>query len=127
MVLISIASTSWVYVVGTHLNCLNKAMQMSNDNICFYKKKRKKKISPASLNTIFADHFSTLNMLWANSADNNYMIFFLIFPKRFWQFMQKMSPMLTICMKYQNQFSGKNKKNVCKMSSAKIFTQSAKH
>ena len=34
--------------------------------------------------------------------------------------------METICMNYQNLFSGEIKKNISKMSSAEIFTQLAK-
>ena len=34
--------------------------------------------------------------------------------------------METICMKYQIQFSGKNKKNTIHLSSAKFFSESGK-
>ena len=38
----------------------------------------------------------------------------------------KQSPMETICLKYQNLFSWKNKKKYFKMSSAEFFTQQTK-
>ena len=49
----------------------------------------------------------TLTMLWADSADDKLMWFFLFFPQnRSWYFMQKEM----ICMKYQILFSGKIRK-----------------
>ena len=30
------------YVVGTHLNCIDKSIQMSTDNICLYKEVARK-------------------------------------------------------------------------------------
>ena len=67
----------------------------------------------------------TFTILWANSADDKSMMFFLFFSEnRVWHFI-KLSQMETICMKCQNLFSGKNKKKYFKMSS-EIFTQSAK-
>ena len=52
--------------------------------------------------------------LWANSADNKLMVFFLLFPEnKIWQILQIISiETILICMKYQILFSGKNKKNV---------------
>ena len=52
-----------------------------------------------------------------NIADDELMIFFLIFPEK---------PKKIICMKYESLFSGKkNKKKKFKKSSAEIFTQQA--
>ena len=51
--------------------------------------------------------------LWTNSAVNKLMIFFLSFPENtLWHFMQIVSwgDKEMICVKYQNQFSGKNEK-----------------
>ena len=63
-------------------------------------------------------------MLWANSADDKLMIFFLIFlENRIWHFMQIL---LTICMECQILFSWKNNKNISKCHLLKFFTQHAK-
>ena len=74
-----------------------------------------------------------MTTLWANSADNNLLIFFLIFPEnRFWHVMQIASlkdltfhancqaPKETISMKCQNLFSG-NIKKYFKISSANVL------
>ena len=54
------------------------------------------------------------------------MMFFLFSPEnRIWYFMQIVLTE-TICMKCQNLFSGKNKKNIINLSSAEKFIQSAK-
>ena len=45
---------------------------------------------------MFLHFILTLTTLWANSADDKLVIF----------------PLRTICMKRQNLFSGKNKKNI---------------
>ena len=45
----------------------------------------------------------------ANSADK-LVIFFLFFPENRFDISCKLSPLETICMKFQNLFSGKNKK-----------------
>ena len=49
----------------------------------------------------------TITTLWANSADDKLIFFFLSFfsENRHWHFMQ-----MVICIKCQHQFSGKNKK-----------------
>ena len=75
----------------------------------------------------------TLTSPWANSADNKLVIFFLFFP----YFSQltgfdiscKLSPLETICMKYQIQFSGKNKEKISKCCLLKILPRelSVKH
>ena len=55
--------------------------------------------------------------VWTNSAEDKLMIIFLFYPQnRLWYFMQTVS--LTVCMKCQILFSGKNKKKYFKMSSA---------
>ena len=52
----------------------------------------------------------TFTTLWAYSADNKLMLFFLFFPEnRIWHYMQT-SPMETIYMKCQILFSMKKKK-----------------
>ena len=48
--------------------------------------------------------------LLANSADDKLVIFFLFFPENSFDISCKLSSLETICMKYQNLFSGKNKK-----------------
>ena len=53
----------------------------------------------------------TFTALWANSADDKLMIFFLFFTiKQVLTFVCKLSPMETICMKCQTLFSGKIRK-----------------
>ena len=55
---------------------------------------------PSFVGVISASAFTTL---WANSADDKLVMFFLFAPEnRFWDFMQIVS------MKFQNLFSGKN-------------------
>ena len=78
----------------------------------------------------------TFTTLWAFSADDKMMLFFLFFPEnRIWHFMQIVSlgdnlhemsnPVFwekeTICMKCQILFSGKNKKNISKCRLLKIL------
>ena len=46
--------------------------------------------------------------LWANSADNKLMIYFLFSQKTGFDIACKLSLMEAICMKYQNLFSGEN-------------------
>ena len=55
------------------------------------------------------------------SADDKLVIFFLFFPKTGFDISCKLSPMETICMKCQNLFSGKNKKNISKCRLLKIL------
>ena len=51
----------------------------------------------------------TVTTFWANSANDKFKIFFLFLREnRFWHFME------TICLKCQNLFSGKTKKNIWK-------------
>ena len=71
---------------------------------------------------IFKDSL-TFTTLWANSADDKWMFFFLTFPRK-----QSLTFQLyeTISRKCQTLFSKKNKKKYFKMSSAEILTQSAK-
>ena len=59
----------------------------------------------------------TLTTLWADSADDKLMIIFLFFKKTGYDISCKLSPVETICIKCQNLFSKKNKKNIS-MSSA---------
>ena len=50
----------------------------------------------------------------------HFKIFFLFFPENgFWNFMH-LFPMETIFMKFQNPFSGENKKNINNVSSAEL-------
>ena len=74
----------------------------------------------------------TFTTLWANSADDNLVIFFLLFPVNWiWHCMQianiggNLHEMEAICMKCQNCFLGIILKYF-NMSSAENFTQSAK-
>ena len=63
----------------------------------------------------------TFTTLWAFSADDKMMLFFLFFPEnRIWHFMQIVS-LETICMKCQILISGKNKKNISKCRLLKIL------
>ena len=54
----------------------------------------------------------TFTALWANSADNKLIIFFLIFLENRFDISCKLSPKETICMKCQSLFSGEIKKNI---------------
>ena len=54
--------------------------------------------------------------LWANSANEKIYLSYFLF-----QFD------ISVCLKCQSLFSGKNKTNITKTSSAKIFTQHTKH
>ena len=58
--------------------------------------------------------------LWANSADDK-QIFCSFSQKTAFDILCKLSPMKTICMKCQNQFSGRNKKKYLNMSAAKFY------
>ena len=78
----------------------------------------------------------TFTTLWAFSADDKLMIFFLFFPENWiWHFMQivslgdNLSPWETVCMKCQILFSGKNKKNILKCRLLQILPRvlSIKH
>ena len=65
--------------------------------------------------------------LWANSADDK-LIFFIYFSlKTGFDISCKLSLMETMCMKCQNSFSGKNKKNISIHCLLKVFAESAKH
>ena len=65
--------------------------------------------------------------LLANSADDKLIMFFSYFSKKIgFDILCKLSPQETICMKCQSLFSGNNKKKYFKLSSAVIFTWSAK-
>ena len=66
----------------------------------------------------------TFTTLWTNSADDKVMIFFFFLRRK--QDLTFHANCLQICMKCQNLNSGKNKKKYFSMSSAEIFTQSAK-
>ena len=71
--------------------------------------------------------FLTLSMLWANSADDTLMIFFLIFPrKQVWHFMQIVSNGDNLHGLSNPVFWENIKKKYFKMLSAEIFTQHAK-
>ena len=58
--------------------------------------------------TIFLSSL-TITTLWANSADDKLMIFFLFFPENMIQHFMQIVP---ICMKCQSLFSGENKKKI---------------
>ena len=66
----------------------------------------------------------TFTSLWANSADDKLVIFY---KKTGLDTSCKLSPLETICMKYQILFSGKKIRKYFKLSSAETFTQRAKH
>ena len=70
------------------------------------KKKKKKK-----------DLLSTLGKIFSRQ---HLEIFFLFFPENRSDISCKLSPMETICMKFQIPFSGKNKKNVINLLSAEL-------
>ena len=54
-----------------------------------------------------------LTLLWADSADDKLIIFFLFFSQKIgFDISYKLSPWEIICMKCQILFSGKNKKNI---------------
>ena len=79
---------------------------------------------------MFADTFAqillrlTFTTLLANSADDKLVIFFLlIYQKTDFDISCKLSPLETICMKYQNLFSGKNKKNISNCRLLKIYSE----
>ena len=52
--------------------------------------------------------------LWANSADDKLIIFFLFLPEIGFDISCKLSPLEIICKKCQSLFLGKNKKNISK-------------
>ena len=54
----------------------------------------------------------TFTTLWANSADKVDDIFSYFSQNTSFGISCKLSPLETVCMKYQNLFSGKNKKNM---------------
>ena len=64
---------------------------------------------------------ATLTMLWADLADNKLVIFSYLSQKIAFDTSCKLSPMETICMKYQSLFSGKNK-NISKCRLLKIIS-----
>ena len=59
--------------------------------------------------------------LWAYSADDKLIKFFLFFQKTGFGISCKLSPLETICMKCQILFSWKNKKNISKCRLLKIL------
>ena len=69
----------------------------------------------------------TFTTLLANSADNKLVMFFSYFSQETgFAISSKLSPLETICMKWQNLFYGKTKKKYFNMLPAENFTQSAK-
>ena len=68
---------------------------------------------------------SAITTLWANSADNK--CFSYVSQKTGFDFSCKLSPLETICIKYQNLISGKKIRKYFNMSSAENFTQGVKH
>ena len=90
--------------------------------LCLKKKKKKKKkkwINTATTKTwvtkqctMFTFHllYLTFTTLWANSADNKLMIIFFIFSQKTgFEISCKLSPLETICMKFQIMFTNKNR------------------
>ena len=75
----------------------------------------------------------SLNLItvWANSADDKFIIFFLFFSANSFDISCILSPKETICIKCQNLFSEKKKKKKNKkkifQNLSEIFTQNAKH
>ena len=68
-----------------------------------------------------------LSMLGKNFSRQQSEIFFLIFQKKMgFDISCKLSPQETICMKCQCLFSGKNKKNIFNLLSAKFAQRVAK-
>ena len=59
------------YLVGTHLNCLNKVITVSTHKICFDAKNNKPYFWNYSFILTYALSFSSL---WANSADDKLII-----------------------------------------------------
>ena len=64
-------------------------------------------------------------MVWANSADNKLMIFFIFSQKIGFDISGKLSPRETICMKCQSLFSWEKSEKYFKKLSAEIFTNNA--
>ena len=65
--------------------------------------------------------YLTFTTLWANSADDKLMIFFLFFQKIGFVISCKLSSKETICMKCQSLFYGTNKKNISKFCLQKFL------
>ena len=63
----------------------------------------------------------TLIMLSVKSANDKLMIFFFIFLKIGFDISCKLSSQETICMKYQIQFSMRNKKHILKCHLLKLL------
>ena len=77
------------------------------------KKKWQKKKNKFVMNTEkYSYCINFYHSLWANSADDKLMMFSYFSQKTGSDISCKLSPLETICMKCQNQFSGKNKKNI---------------
>ena len=66
----------------------------------------------------------TFATLWFNSADDKLMIVFLFFSKKIgFDISCKLSPQETICKKYQNLLSGKNKKYIFNVVCWKFYPE----
>ena len=59
-------------------------------------------------------------ILFSGTADDILKYFLYISQKTGFDILCKLSPMESICMKCQILFSGKNKKNITKLSSAEL-------
>ena len=97
-----------------------------------WKKKKKKNAKLPS--AYYSGVFLTFTILWAYSAEDKLMIFFLFFTEnRIWHFMQIVDNLHEISklhwrqfawnIKTMKSFSGKSKKKYFSMSSEEIFSQ----
>ena len=112
--------------------CIKKPYRLKNETVQSLWSEFHKHI-PSSLKITWYFLTLTITTLWAYSADDKLIIFFLFFPENMlWHFIQivfcsKLSSVETICTKCQILFSRKTKNKNFKLSSAEIFTQRSKH